>query len=125
MAHPDSETQIGAHSVFSMVLMPSMFSPWLDHKTKIAQKAQNDSFSTQHETFSGAENLNGKLEEGKAIASVNGKKYVIHPYRGYSFTPKLTDGEDVSNFLLIIVNCMYLTVPIHHNLILMILVEFS
>jgi len=122
MAHPDSETQIGAHSVFSMVLMPSMCSPWLDPKTKIAQ---NDNFSTQHETFSGAENSNGKLEEGKAIASVNGKKYVIHPYRGYSFTPKLTDGEDVRNFLLIIVNCMYLTVPIHHNLILMILVEFS
>ncbi|RZB62792.1 uncharacterized protein LOC114387939 isoform X1 [Glycine soja] len=94
MAHPDCETQIGAHSVFSMVLMPSMFSPWLDHKTKIAQKAQNDSFSTQHETFSGAENLNGKLEEGKAIASVNGKKYVIHPYHRYSFSPKLTDGKD-------------------------------
>ncbi|KAL5152378.1 Protein EFR3 B [Glycine soja] len=91
MAHPDSETQIGAHSVFSMVLMPSMCSPWLDPKTKIAQ---NDNFSTQHETFSGAENSNGKLEEGKAIASVNGNKYVIHPYRGYSFTPKLTDGED-------------------------------
>ncbi|TKY48337.1 EFR3-like B [Spatholobus suberectus] len=94
MAHPDRETQIGAHSVFSMVLMPSTFSPWLDHKTKIAQKAQNDSFSTQHETFSGAENLNGKLEEGKAIASVNGKKYAIHPYRSYSFTPELTDGKD-------------------------------
>ncbi|RDX99298.1 Protein EFR3-like protein, partial [Mucuna pruriens] len=94
MAHPDHETQIGAHSVFSMVLMPSMFSPWLDHKTKIAQKAQNGSFSTQHETFSGAEKLNTKLEEGKAIGSVNGKKYAIHPYHGYSFTPELTDGKD-------------------------------
>ncbi|XP_020223321.1 protein EFR3 homolog A isoform X1 [Cajanus cajan] len=94
MAHPDRETQIGAHSVFSMVLMPSMFSPSLDHKTKIAQKAQNVSFSTQHGTFSGAENLNGKLEEGKAIASANGKKYAIHPYGSYGFTPELADRKD-------------------------------
>ncbi|KAK7402232.1 hypothetical protein VNO78_14329 [Psophocarpus tetragonolobus] len=94
MAHPDRETQIGAHSVFSIVLMPSMFSPWLDHRTKISQKAQNESFSTQHETFSGAENLNGKLEEEKAMGSVNGKKYTIHTHQGYSFTPQQTDGKD-------------------------------
>ncbi|KAL2332211.1 hypothetical protein Fmac_019792 [Flemingia macrophylla] len=94
MAHPDRETQIGAHSVFSMVLMPSMFSPSLDHKTKIAQKAQNVSFSTQFGTISGTENLNGKLEEGKAVANVNGKKYAIHPFNGYSFTPRLADGKD-------------------------------
>ncbi|ESW22420.1 hypothetical protein PHAVU_005G152600 [Phaseolus vulgaris] len=101
MAHPDYETQIGAHSIFSMVLMPSMVSPWLDHKTKIAHKAQNDSFSTAHETFSGDENFNGKLEEGKTISGVNGKKYAIHPYRGYSFSPKLTDGnEDQSSLRL-------------------------
>jgi len=98
MAHPDYETQIGAHSIFSMVLVPSMVSPWLDHKTKIAHKAQNDGFSTPHETFSGDENFNGKLEEGKAISGVNGKKYAIHPYRGYSFSPKLTDGNEVRFF---------------------------
>ncbi|KAK7325073.1 hypothetical protein VNO77_29132 [Canavalia gladiata] len=94
MAHPDHETQIGAHSVFSMVLMPSKFSPRLDYKTKIAQKVQSDSLSTQHESFSEAEHLNGKLEEEKAIASVDGKKYAVHPYQGYCYTPQLTDGKD-------------------------------
>ncbi|XP_061367293.1 protein SEMI-ROLLED LEAF 2-like isoform X3 [Gastrolobium bilobum] len=94
MAHPDHETQIGAHSVFSMVLMPSMFSSSLDQKTKIAQKVQSDSFSIQHESFSGVEHLNGKLVEGKAIAGVNEKKYAVHPYHGYSFTSALTNGKD-------------------------------
>ncbi|XP_027344187.1 uncharacterized protein LOC113856537 isoform X2 [Abrus precatorius] len=94
MAHPDSETRIGAHSVFSMVLMPSMFSPRLDNKIKIAQKVQSDSLSTQNKSFTGAEHLNGKLEEGKAIAGINGKKYAIHPYQDYSFIPQLTDGKD-------------------------------
>lgn len=92
MAHPDRETQIGAHSVFSMVLMPSVFSPWLDQK-KIAKKVHSDGFSIQHESFSGAEHLNGKLVEGKVIAGVSGKKF---------FTDALTDGKDVRNFLPII-----------------------
>lgn len=95
MAHPDHETQIGAHSVFSMVLMPSMVSPWLDQKTKMAQKVQSNSFPIQHESFSGAEHLNGKLAEGNTIAGVTGNKHAVHPYRGYSFTRALTDGKDV------------------------------
>ncbi|KAJ1424451.1 Armadillo-type fold [Sesbania bispinosa] len=75
MAHPDHETQIGAHSVFSMVLMPSMFS----------KKVQSDNFSNQRESFSGSEHLNGKLVEGKVTAGVSGKNF---------FTPTLTDGKD-------------------------------
>ncbi|KAK7272014.1 hypothetical protein RJT34_28344 [Clitoria ternatea] len=93
MAHPDHETQIGAHSVFSMVLMPSMFSPLLDHKTKISQKVQSDSLSPQHESCFGADLLNGKLE-GVAITGVNGKKYAVHPYQGYSFASELTDRKN-------------------------------
>ncbi|OIW15930.1 hypothetical protein TanjilG_04465 [Lupinus angustifolius] len=95
MAHPDHETQIGAHSVFSMVLMPSMFSPWLDQKAKMAKKVQCDSFSVQHVSFSEAEHLNGNVVEGKAIAAdVNGKKNAVHSCRGYSFSCTLTDGKD-------------------------------
>lgn len=94
MAHPDHETQIGAHSVFSMVLMPSMVSPWLDQKT-IAKKVQSDSFS--NESFSGEEHLNGKVVEEKLIAGVSGKKF---------FTPVLTDGKEVRIFLLIINVCI-------------------
>lgn len=94
MAHPDRETQIRAHSVFSMVLMPSVFSSWLDHK-EIAKKIQSGSFPIQHGSFSGAERLNGKLVEGKVIAGLSGKKF---------FTPALTRGNVVRNFLLVIIN---------------------
>ncbi|KAG2371233.1 hypothetical protein LR48_Vigan05g205500 [Vigna angularis] len=101
MVHPDYETQIGAHKIFSLVLTPSMVSPWLDHKTMTAHKAPNDCFCNPPETFSGDENWNGKLEEEKTISGVKGKKYAIHPYRGYSFSPKLTDGnEDQSSLRL-------------------------
>ncbi|KAK7261608.1 hypothetical protein RIF29_27923 [Crotalaria pallida] len=92
MAHPDHETQIGAHSVFSMVLMPSMFSPRLDQKAEMAQKLPSDSF--QHESFVEAEHLNEKVIEGKVIAGVDGMKYAAHPYRGYSFSRALADGKD-------------------------------
>ncbi|CAI8592213.1 unnamed protein product [Vicia faba] len=84
MAHPDRETQIGAHSIFSIVLMPSVFTPWLDQKN-IAKKVENDSLSIQHESFSGAKHLNGKLVEEKVIAGVSGKNF---------FTHALTDGKD-------------------------------
>ncbi|CAL0322107.1 unnamed protein product [Lupinus luteus] len=94
MSHPDHETQIGAHSVFSMVLMPSMFCPWLDQKAKMAQKVSSDNFSIQHERFSGSQHLNGNVLEGKAVAGANGKKNAVHPYHGFKFTRALTDGND-------------------------------
>ncbi|KAF1886804.1 hypothetical protein Lal_00046041 [Lupinus albus] len=94
MSHPDHETQIGAHSVFSMVLMPSMFCPWLDQKAKMAQKVPSDNFSIQHERFSVSEHLNGNMLEGKAVAGANGKKNAVHPYNGFRFTRALTDGND-------------------------------
>ncbi|OIW03746.1 hypothetical protein TanjilG_30022 [Lupinus angustifolius] len=101
MSHPDHETQIGAHSVFSMVLKPSMFCPWLDQKAKMAQKVPSDNFSIQHERFSGSEHLNGNALEGKAVAGVNPMKSAVHPYRGFSFTRALTDGNhDLSSLRL-------------------------
>ena len=94
MAHPDHETRIGAHSVFSLLLMPSVFSSGLDQKTKITQKVPSESSSIQHEGFSEVEHMNGKPVEGKTVADVSGK-YVVHPYRDYSFSGALTDGKDV------------------------------
>lgn len=69
MAHPDRETQIGAHSIFSMVLMPSVVSPWLDQK-QISKKVESDGLSIQHESLSGADPLNGKLVEEKDLRSL-------------------------------------------------------
>ncbi|CAK8535998.1 unnamed protein product [Lathyrus sativus] len=69
MAHPDRETQIGAHSIFSTVLMPSVFTTWLDQKN-IAKKVESDSLSIRHESYSGAEHLNGKLVEEKDLRSL-------------------------------------------------------
>lgn len=100
MAHPDHETRVGAHSIFSLVLMPSPFSPQLDQKTNISQKVPSESFSIQHESFLGAEQINGKSMEGKAVFSVSGK-YAVHPYHGHILSGALTDGQHVWNFLLI------------------------
>ncbi|XP_057456269.1 protein SEMI-ROLLED LEAF 2 isoform X2 [Lotus japonicus] len=94
MAHPDHDTRIGAHSVFSIVLMPSLFSPRLDKKTKMAQKVPSESLSIQHESFLEAP------EEGKAVVGISGK-YAVHPCRGYSFPCALTDVKDeLSSFRL-------------------------
>ncbi|KAK7262578.1 hypothetical protein RJT34_30152 [Clitoria ternatea] len=100
MAHPDHETRIGAHSVFSVVLMPSLFSPWLDQKTKMAQKVPSESLSIQHERILGAEQIDGKPVEAKAGVGVSGK-YAVHTYHVYSFSGALTYGKDeLSSFRL-------------------------
>ncbi|GAU43910.1 hypothetical protein TSUD_88830 [Trifolium subterraneum] len=101
MAHPDIETRIGAHSVFSTVLMPSPFSPQLDHRTKMAQKVPSESFSVQHESFLGAEQINRKHVEGGAVVDVSSRKYRVLPYRVHSFSGALNHGKDeLSSFRL-------------------------
>ncbi|KAJ0025750.1 hypothetical protein Pint_07077 [Pistacia integerrima] len=61
MAHPDHETRVGAHSVFSVVLMSSLVSPWSDQgkdtsqavssilPVSTSQKVRSGSFSFQDE----------------------------------------------------------------------------
>ncbi|XP_061357545.1 protein SEMI-ROLLED LEAF 2-like isoform X2 [Gastrolobium bilobum] len=93
MAHPDHETRIGAHSVFSIVLMPSLFTPQLDQKIKMAPKVPSESFYLRRESFIGVEHLNWKPVEGKAEVGVSGK-YAFHLYHGYRFFGVLTDGKD-------------------------------
>jgi hypothetical protein len=95
MAHPDHETRIGAHSVFSTVLMPSQYFPQLDHKTKMAQKVPSESFSIQHESSLGAEQINRKHVEGGAVVDVGSWKYRVLPYRVHSFSGALNHGKDV------------------------------
>ncbi|KAL2328854.1 hypothetical protein Fmac_022281 [Flemingia macrophylla] len=100
MAHPDHETRVGAHSIFSLVLMPSPFSPQLDQKAKMSQNVPSEIFSIEHESFLGAEKINGKPMEGKAAVGVSGK-YAVHPYHGYNFSCALTDGKhELSSFRL-------------------------
>lgn len=86
MAHPDQETRIGAHSVFSAVL-----SPQLDHKTVTAQNIPNESFSIQHKSFLGADQMNRKHMEGRAVVDVSSRI----PYHVYSFSGALNHGNDV------------------------------
>ncbi|XP_015952141.1 protein SEMI-ROLLED LEAF 2 isoform X1 [Arachis duranensis] len=102
MAHPDHETRIGAHSVFSIVLMPSVFSSQLDQKKKIVHihKVSREGFSIQHDGFSGEEHVNGKPAEGNTVAGFSGK-FVVHPHCDYSFSSALTNGKDeLSSFRL-------------------------
>lgn len=97
MAHPDSETRIGAHSVFSVVLMPSLFSSWLDQKTNVIQKLETENFAIQDKNSVGTEPMKSDLSKGKTIAGINGK-YAAHPFHFYSFTRALTDGKEVLTF---------------------------
>ncbi|KAK7341583.1 hypothetical protein VNO80_24518 [Phaseolus coccineus] len=100
MAHSDHETRVGAHRIFSVVLMPSLFSPQLDQKTKMSEKVPSESFSIQHESLLGSEYMNGKHLEGKAVVGVR-EKYAIHPYHVHIFSGALTDGKhELSSFRL-------------------------
>ncbi|XP_052876057.1 protein SEMI-ROLLED LEAF 2 isoform X3 [Gossypium arboreum] len=42
MSHPDHETRVGAHSIFSIVLMPSLLSPSSEQNKKIAETVSSD-----------------------------------------------------------------------------------
>ncbi|QCD88450.1 Armadillo-type fold [Vigna unguiculata] len=98
MAHSDHETRVGAHRIFSVVLMPSPFSPQLDHISKMSEKVSSESFSIQHESLLGAEYMNGKHAEGKAVVGVS---EAIHPYHVRIFSGALMDGKhELSSFRL-------------------------
>jgi len=94
MAHSDHETRVGAHSIFSVVLMPLPFSPQLDKKTKVFEKVPSESFSIKHESLLGEEYMNGKHVEGKVVVGVR-EKYAIHPYHFHNFSGALTNGKHV------------------------------
>ncbi|XP_047161283.1 protein SEMI-ROLLED LEAF 2-like [Vigna umbellata] len=100
MAHSDHETRVGAHLIFSVVLIPSPFSPQLDQITKMSEKVSSESFSIQHENLLGAEYMSGKHAEGKAVVGVS-EKYAIRPYHVHIFPGALMDGKhELSSFRL-------------------------
>lgn len=110
MAHPDHETRVGAHTVFSVVLMPSLLSPWSEQNKETSnavsgalpvsasQKARSASFSFQDEGKEKGEFLNGGLgaEESKT-SDVDVKQST---YQSYSFKRAVTDGKTLTSFRL-------------------------
>lgn len=105
MAHPDHETRVGAHTVFSVVLMPSLLSPWSEQNKETSnavfgalpvcglRKVRSASFSFQDEGKENGEFLNGGLraEESKT-SDVDVKQST---YQSYSFKRAVTDGKTV------------------------------
>ncbi|BBG93601.1 ARM repeat superfamily protein, partial [Prunus dulcis] len=100
MGHPDHETRVGAHSIFSMVLMPSLVAPWLEQKmnplqavsasVSTLQKVKDGSFSIQDEGKDTGVPLNGELEkEGCELSDVYEKQFG----QSYSFKSGLTCGR--------------------------------
>lgn len=105
MAHPDHETRVGAHSVFSVVLMPSLLSPWSDQNKETSnagsgflpvsasQKVRNASFSFQDEGKEKAHLLNGGPREERSKTLDAGVQE--SNYQSYSFKRAVTDGKTV------------------------------
>lgn len=102
MAHPDHETRVGAHSIFSMVLMPSLLAPWLEQKmnplqavsasVSTLQKVKEGSFSLQDEEKDAVVPLNGEpREEGSQISNV----YEKQSGQSHNFKSALTCGRTV------------------------------
>ena len=91
MPHPDHETRSGAHGVFSILLMPSMLSPWSDQDKKTseavseifgasASQKRSKGFSFLGERKDSVDAVDGKLwEEGNSISNV-GEKHDSHDH---------------------------------------------
>lgn len=107
MSHPDPETRVGAHSIFSVVLMPSALSPLVDEKMKTSgavsgfssvsslQKNRGGSFSSQDESEDNVEPVDvGTKVEGSQISDPCMKQY----HQSYSFKSAMTGGRIVRNF---------------------------
>lgn len=110
MSHPDPQTRVGSHSVFSMVLMPSLLCPWLDQNLETSQAVsrfssigttqtvRNGSFSIQDEGKDATKPPNvGLRDEVIQISDVGFKQSGIDPPRdqSYNFKYALTDGKTV------------------------------
>ncbi|KAB1213316.1 hypothetical protein CJ030_MR5G003614 [Morella rubra] len=110
MAHPDPETRVGAYSVFSIVLVPSLPCPWLDQNIKHSKPVSRfPSFGASQEDGSGSlpthekgeattepKNV-GPTEEVNQISDVGLKpsRMDLSPHQSYSFERALTDGKTV------------------------------
>lgn len=110
MGHPDHETRVGAHSVFSILLMPSLLSPWSDQNKKTseavsgffgpsASQKRSKSFSFQDESNDNVDSMDGKSwEEGNPISDNSGK-HDSHD-RSNSFKHAVLDGKTLTSLRL-------------------------
>lgn len=98
MAHPDHETRVAAHSVFSILLMPSLLSPWSDQSNRTSEKAKSESLSFQDEGKDRADAIDGKLwEESTQISDISAKQFTKCGSHGHSnsFKRAMADGKTV------------------------------
>ncbi|XP_054812122.1 LOW QUALITY PROTEIN: protein SEMI-ROLLED LEAF 2-like [Prosopis cineraria] len=93
MTHPDHERRVGAHGIFSVVLMLSLFSTQLNQKRMMPQNVKYESFSIEDASLIGGE------PETKAMEGDN-RKHAVDLYPGRSFTSALTDGKELSSIRL-------------------------
>lgn len=100
MTHPDHETRVGAHSIFSMVLMPSALSPWLDTKMKLSGDVSGLSVSTLQDVSYGrfSSEDNGK----DSAETIDGEErnqlsdfYTEQSWQSYAFWGALVGGKTV------------------------------
>lgn len=109
MGHPDHETRVGAHHIFSTVLMPSLVCPWVEQNRKSSedfsgfsvvdtlQKVKSQSFSIQVGR-SDTEFTDGELKEEQS-QFVDVKQSALSTLHAqlYSFKHAMTDGKMVLN----------------------------
>lgn len=95
MAHPDHETRVGAHHVFSTVLLPSFVCPWSVRSG--APKVESGSFSIQDERKHKPEAIEGTNEVERDVTDPCVNQSPKHPYlgRSCSFKSALTNGRTV------------------------------
>ncbi|KAF2297030.1 hypothetical protein GH714_015315 [Hevea brasiliensis] len=106
MAHPDHETRVGAHSVLSIVLMPSLLSLWSDQNKKTSEaisgffdtleKSMSKRFSFQDEGKDNAKVMDGGSWEGdNQILDADAKKFRKSDSSSHSNSLKssTTDGK--------------------------------
>lgn len=105
MAHPDPETRVRAHSVFSMVLMPSLFCSWLDQNFKPSsevsrfssvgtlQTVRNGSFSIQDEDKDTTEPMNVDQRSQNLVVDLEQSGINPSPDHSYSFKRALAGGK--------------------------------
>ncbi|XP_050372855.1 protein SEMI-ROLLED LEAF 2 isoform X2 [Argentina anserina] len=102
MTHLDHETRVGAHSIFSIVLVPSLHVPWLQLKLNLVQAVSGFSVvsrldSVKDRNFSidekgkdtGAPENEEVREEGSQISDM----CEIQSGKSYSFKSALTGGR--------------------------------
>lgn len=109
MAHPDHETRVGAHNIFSIVLMPSIKCPKMALKTissetvswlpfgSATQKLIGGSFSFKDGEKHASEPLNGvRREESQTVDFVAEKSETHLSRRGSSsFNHSFSEGNTV------------------------------